>query len=297
MQTAILSAVAPRASLPQRAEAASKAETITKVEAATPEVRSVTAKLLATPRIAYCRSHPRVMFDSEKLISLAQSIRDNGLLQPLTVMRTAEGGYRLISGARRLRACELAGIKIVPCFVLECAETSAAVVSLLDNLQRVNLNYIEVAYSLRNLIRNYGYTVDTLADKLSLTSAELSAKLSLLSLTEEEKSACLCLRLTERQAREVLRIPEGATRRAVIEDIAALGLSEAGTAAYVTEYTRRKLGGKPTPAYEHCLAVFNKAMDTMRRAGIDCVAGRTARDGYVEYVLRVPARGSVTVGS
>ena len=129
-------------------------------------------KLVKLPvsRILPNPAQPRKDFDQAALESLAQSIKENGLLQPVTVRRE-NGGYTLIAGERRLRACKLAGLKEIPAIVTECAPEDSAVLALLENLQRKDLQMFEQANALVNLLREWHITQEEAAKRLGISQS------------------------------------------------------------------------------------------------------------------------------
>ena len=131
-------------------------------------------KLVKLPvsRILPNPAQPRKDFDQAALESLAQSIKENGLLQPVTVRRE-NGGYTLIAGERRLRACKLAGLKEIPAIVTECAPEDSAVLALLENLQRKDLQMFEQANALVNLLREWQITQEEAAKRLGMSQSYL----------------------------------------------------------------------------------------------------------------------------
>lgn len=149
-------------------------------------------KLVKLPvsRILPNPAQPRKDFDQAALESLAQSIKENGLLQPVTVRRE-NGGYTLIAGERRLRACKLAGLKEIPAIVTECAPEDSAVLALLENLQRKDLQMFEQANALVNLLREWHITQEEAAKRLGISQSYLANKLRLLKLSPEEQSEIL----------------------------------------------------------------------------------------------------------
>ncbi|MBQ4465823.1 MAG: ParB/RepB/Spo0J family partition protein, partial [Oscillospiraceae bacterium] len=108
---------------------------------------------------------PRVAFSEDELRALSESIRQNGILQPLTV-RFAEDHYELIAGERRLRAAKLAGSSTVPCIVMEISDRNSAILALVENIQRADLNCFEEAAALERLITCYGMTQEDAAMQL-----------------------------------------------------------------------------------------------------------------------------------
>ena len=124
---------------------------------------------------------PRRSFDETALRELADSIRAYGILQPLTV-RDKGGFYELVAGERRLRAARIAGLREVPCLVAEVGEEDAALLALIENLQRRDLDYMEEAAAIARLIRRYGLSQQQAADKLGKSQPAIANKLRLLRL-------------------------------------------------------------------------------------------------------------------
>ncbi len=127
---------------------------------------------------------PRRVFQEESIAQLAQSIREQGVLQPLLVTPTSEGRYRIVAGERRWRAARAAGLETVPCVVRELSLTQQMEIALIENLQREDLNPIEVAQGIRGLMQQCGYTQETVATRLSKSRPTVANLLRLLTLPE-----------------------------------------------------------------------------------------------------------------
>lgn len=149
----------------------------------------------------------RTVFDEKELAGLAQSIRENGLLQPISV-RKVEGGYELVAGERRLRACKLARMETIPAILCDCGDQRTAALGLLENIQREDLNPFEQAQGLRDVIALWDCTQAEAAKRLGMAQPTLANKLRLLQLTTDQRQFVLDNGLTERHARAVLRLPE-----------------------------------------------------------------------------------------
>lgn len=128
---------------------------------------------------------PRRAFQQEAIEQLAQSIRDQGVLQPLLVTPEPGGRYRIVAGERRWRAARLAGLETVPCVVRELDLSQQMEIALIENLQREDLNPIEVAQGIRSLMDQCGYTQETVASRLSKSRSAVANLLRLLTLPEE----------------------------------------------------------------------------------------------------------------
>ncbi len=240
-------------------------------------------------------AQPRVIFDDYELSRLAVSIQQNGILQPLTVRRLENGiSYELIAGERRLRACKLLNMSYVPCIIIEASTKDSAVLAVLENLQRADLNYMEEAYAIKNLIDYYGLTQEETAARLGIAQSTIANKLRLLKLTDEEKAMVLRFKLNERQARALLRLESG-RRKGAIEHISANQLNTVQADRYIDEL----LAGKPKQvvkkkwsfkAVNLYINTFNKTIDAMKEAGINCEAKRSKTEEFMEYVVKIPLR-------
>lgn len=239
-------------------------------------------------------AQPRIIFDDAELSQLAVSIRANGILQPLTVRRIDDVCYELISGERRLRAAKIVGMEAVPCIVVGVSPADSAVLAVLENIQRADLNYLEEAFAIKSLIEHYGLTQETAAARLGMAQSTVANKLRLLRLTDEEKALALRNNLNERQARALLRL-ETEKRRAAIEYIGANELNTAQTERYIDGLTadkpmrtiKKKWNIRPTALYINAL---NKTVAAMREAGIRCESKKSSTDDWVEYVVRIDLR-------
>ena len=158
----------------------------------------------------------RRTFDEAELAGLAASIRENGLLQPVTVRRLGPDRYELVAGERRLRACKLAVMDKVPAIVRDCEDKETAALGLLENIQRADLNPFEQARGLQDILALWDCTQAEAARRLGMAQPTLANKLRLLQLTPDQQKFILDSRLTERHARAVLRLPENRRSEALI---------------------------------------------------------------------------------
>ena len=154
---------------------------------------------------------PRRYFQRAALEELSASIREYGILQPLTVRKMSGGSYELVAGERRLRAAELAGLETVPCLLVQVNEYDSAMLALLENIQRQNLSFLEEAEGYRNLMEDYGLTQEELASKLSKSQSFIANKLRILKLEDPLKRLLVENNFTERHARALLKLPDEET--------------------------------------------------------------------------------------
>jgi ParB family chromosome partitioning protein len=171
------------------------------------------------------KNQPRKTFDDDTLGELAASIRAVGIIQPLSVERIQDGTYTLISGERRLRAAKLAGLTHVPCVLIRAEEKDLDVMSLVENIQREDLNYVEEAKAYEKLIEKYGFTQKDLSEKVGKRQSTISNKLRILKLGHKVLAKITECGLSERHARALLNIPDTEMRLQAAETIAKKNLS------------------------------------------------------------------------
>lgn len=141
-------------------------------------------KLLPIDSVFPNANQPRKLFDNQALEELAQSIRENGVLQPILV-RQIGNNYQIVSGERRYRASKLAGKKTIPAVIRRLSEETTMLAALIENIQRQDLNPVEEARTLREILLNYGLTHDQLAEKVGKSRSALTNRLRLLQLPPE----------------------------------------------------------------------------------------------------------------
>lgn len=240
---------------------------------------------------------PRRIFDDGELSFLAESIKQNGILQPLTVRRTGRS-YELISGERRLRAAKLAGITAVPCIVIDVTERNSAVLALVENIQRQDLSFFEEASAIEKLIDFYGMTQEDAAIRLGKAQSTVANKLRLLKLTEREMELIVEGGLTERHARALLKLKTAEQRETAIERISKAGLNVERTETLVAqmlgEEKERESLKKRSVVFGGDVKLFintiNRAIETMQAAGIDAVAEKKKGEDCIEYKIFIPCK-------
>lgn len=252
---------------------------------------------IPTIQIRPNRTQPRRSFDEEGLKSLSRSIVENGILQPLVVRRINATEFELIAGERRLRAAIMAGLSKVPCVVHKCGDKDSALLALIENLQRADLNMFEEARGIARLIRKYGLTQEQAAIKLGKKQSTIANKLRLLRLGFEEQEWILTANLSERHARALLRINDEGLRREVLSRVINDNLSVGQAEELVTEVLAKKPDAAPPKKPERKIAVkdvrifvntINKAVDVMRLSGINAISRRSETDDYIEYTVKIP---------
>ena len=145
----------------------------------------VPASTLPIAQIESCASQPRKYFDDEKLEELAESIREHGIIQPLTVRKLASGYYQIIAGERRWRAARLAGLSEVPVSIIEADDRKAMELAMIENLQREDLNPMEEAEGYRTLIELYDMTQEEAAHRVGKSRSAVANAMRLLQLSQD----------------------------------------------------------------------------------------------------------------
>ena len=252
--------------------------------------------MLKPSEITASPDQPRKSFDEYELKRLCDSIKASGIIQPLIVRKT-ENGYRLIAGERRLKAAVMAGLRRVPCVIHKTDDETAALYSLLENLQRSNLTVFEEAEGINRLITEYGISQSEAAARLGISQSGLSNKLRLLKLSESIKERVSSARLTERHARALLRLPEE-EREQALDRIIAEGFTVSQTEEYISSLLTPE--EKPVPA-SHGEPVrksaigdvrlfsnsLSKLLSTLQSSGINAKSRKYETDKYIEFKVRI----------
>ena len=180
-------------------------------------------------------AQPRKHFDAADLRELADSIARYGVLQPLTVRR-CKTGYELVAGERRLRASRLAGLAKVPCIVLDVDMEESSLIALVENLQRRDLDYIEEAEGLSQLIQTFDMSQEEAARRIGKSQSAVANKLRILKLPREMLNRLKQTGLSERHARALLRLGSNRERYEVLEHVITHELTVARTEEHIDAY-------------------------------------------------------------
>ena len=255
------------------------------------EVISIpTEKLLPNPY------QPRKQFKTEDLLSLADSIKENGVLQPLLARRINNTDYfEMIAGERRLRAAILANLDTVPCLIINCDYKESAILSVLENIQRADLSFFEEAQAIAHMQSHFNLTQEQIAKKLGKSQSALSNKLRILKLPVDIRYRKEKDGLTERHARALLKCESEAQMSAVLDVVKERGYNVEQTEAYIDSIAEKK----PKPR-KNVVKIFkdvrifvntvNKAINTMIEAGIPAESNKNETDDYIEFYVKIPKK-------
>jgi len=178
---------------------------------------------------------PRTQFDEQELEDLAQSIREHGLLQPVLVSQRRDGTFQLITGERRWRAAQLAGMPSIPAMVKEATPQASLEMALVENIQRRDLNPLEEAHAFRQLIDEHGLTQEKLGQRIGKSRVAVTNTLRLLQLPEPVREALASGSITEGHARAILMANGETQRLLLLERVLADHLSVRDTEALARE--------------------------------------------------------------
>lgn len=191
------------------------------------------------------RNQPRKLFDADRLQELADSIQEHGVIQPL-IVRSVDNGFELVAGERRWRAARLAGLKTVPCLLRELSEEENALIAIIENMQREDLNPIEEAEGLNRMIDAFGLTQEQVSKSVGKSRPYITNSLRLLKLPVEIKDMLSQGSLTPGHGRALLAMTDPKVQLTVAQKIISEGLSVRAIEAMV----QKKQGAK-APAHKH----------------------------------------------
>lgn len=231
------------------------------------------------------KSQPRLDFYDSSIKGLAESIKENGLLQPVTV-RKAGNQYELIAGERRYRACKLNGQKDIEAIILEKTDDESANLALVENLQRENLNAIEQALAMRRIMKSENITQNELADKLGYRQSTVANKLRLLKLPEYIKKAISQDVITERHARALLNVPEDQLKT-VYDTIVKRKYTVSKTEEYVRELSTKHKRKGVSNNLKIGINTLKQSYDLCRKSGIDADWQISEYEDNVKIVIKM----------
>ena len=246
--------------------------------------------MLEESRILSNKRQPRRVFEDRGIISLADSIHRHGILQPISVRKNGDN-YELIAGERRLRAARLLKMQRVPCIITNMDEETSAVMSIVENIQRQDLNIFEEAMAIEKLKNIYNMTQESIAHTISVSQSYVANKLRILRLSDEEQALILEHRLTERHCRALLRL-EGEIRTAALEYIIKHDLNVSAAESYVDRLcTECKKRPRVINTQLKDLRVFynsiDRAVNTVKKLGVNVVTETVEEDNCKRVTITI----------
>lgn len=242
---------------------------------------------------------PRKGFNKASLNDLSESIKQYGILQPINVRKIGDVGYELVAGERRLRAAKLAGLKEVPAIIIEIIEQDSAIISLIENLQREDLNFFDEAEGYYNLINDHGLTQEELAKKVGKNQSTVANKIRLLRLPVDIRKRILECNLTERHARALLKLPDSVTQEKVLKNIIKDSLNVKKTEAIIEKLICEAAVGKDTHRgrlirgkmqYNIYVNTFKNVYKKVLESGFKMQYNQVDKGDHIEIKLTIPKK-------
>ena len=239
---------------------------------------------------------PRKVFSDAALQELADSILEHGLMQPITV-RMIGNSYELIAGERRLKASKLAGLETIPAVIVEVTTKDSAVLALIENLQRENLNFLEESQAYHKIMQDYGYTQQELAATLGKNQSTVANKLRVLKLSPMVQKLLVENNLTERHARALLKLPNEEYQLMALEKVIKQELNVKRTEQIIEQMLvditkedmiKHKANQKVKSYIRDMRLVTNtitEAVNLIQKAGVD--AKYTMKEHADSYEIRI----------
>lgn len=246
-------------------------------------------KYIALKDIKPNHDQPRKYFDPDSMDELTRSVERYGVISPITVRDCGDGEYELISGERRYRAAFGAGLSEIPCIVLDTDGSDCAILSLLENLQREELSFLEVAESYKELVKRRGYTRHELSRKLGGKPYEIKERIDLMKLDPLVRKYIRSFRLSERQARALLKIRDSRQQVDAVRHICENGLNDNDTISFINELV--KTGHAPNVHINRIKDIkllrntISGAVSLIRQSGIDADFNENVHDWGEEFVI------------
>ena len=232
-------------------------------------------------------AQPRQLFREDALSELTESIRRHGILQPLSVRRVGTA-YELIAGERRLRAGMQAGLTELPCIVMNMDDQESGVASLVENLQRQDLDFLEEAQGIQKLMAQYTMSQEQVARLLGKSQSAIANKLRLLRHSPQVLSALREYELTERHARALLKLPTELQKLQVIAVIARQKLSVARSEQYIESLLQPKEEKPQKANVGTFLNSLNRSLAQIQLSGIPAISERRETDSQIVLTITIP---------
>lgn len=232
-------------------------------------------------------AQPRQVFKEDALTELADSIRQHGILQPLSVRRSGTG-YELIAGERRLRAAQMAGLTEIPCIVMNMDEQESTLAAMVENLQRQDLDFVEEAMGISRLMDLCNMSQEQAARHLGKSQSAIANKLRILRHSTQVLEALRQSGLTERHARALLKLNDEGEKMRAIAVIARLGMSVARTERYIEDLRAGQLERNRGVNVGAFLNNLNQSLQRIQSSGISAISERRETENEIVLTITIP---------
>ena len=232
-------------------------------------------------------AQPRSVFREDALEELADSIRQHGILQPLSVRRVS-AGYELIAGERRLRAARMVGLGEIPCIVMNMDDKESGLAAMVENLQRQDLDFVEEAKGISRIMSDWAMSQEQAARMLGKSQSAIANKLRLLRHSDRVLDALRTCGLTERHGRALLKLEQEDMKLSAIEEIVRQGMSVARTERYIQELLEGQQKSTQRINVGAFLNSLNQSLAKIQLAGISAVSERRETEDEIVLTITIP---------
>ncbi|MBF8984430.1 nucleoid occlusion protein [Lutibacter sp. B2] len=259
--------------------------------------QGMTVLQISVDAIAPNPYQPRRVFNKSKLEELSESIKTYGILQPISVRKIGQAYYELVAGERRLKATKLAGLETIPAIIQDMTDEDSAVLALIENLQREDLNFLEEAIAYSNLMEDHKFTQQDIAAKVGKSQSTVANKLRILKLPDQVKELLIENKLTERHARALLKLHDEKLQVMVVNEIISKELTVKKTEDRINHILEEL--GKESKNRRKIKSVFNfkiylntlkNAYNAIKETGLNAEYKQVDKGEYVEVIVKIPKR-------
>ncbi|MCT4633334.1 MAG: ParB/RepB/Spo0J family partition protein [Firmicutes bacterium] len=235
---------------------------------------------------------PRTVFDENSLVELSDSIKNYGILQPVTVKYLGNDKYQLVMGERRYRASLLLGLETIPCIIVDIDDDKSAMVAMIENLQREDLNFFEEAIGYHKLINEHGISQKELSSKIGKNQSTISNKLRILALSDEERIIIVEAGLSERHSRALIKVDDLDLRMSILNTVIEKKLNVKQTEELIDrrlkidKKKRQKVFSKIN--YKIYVNTIKTAFKSIKDTGVDIEYEEDDFEDYIEVKMRIP---------
>lgn len=244
------------------------------------------------------KNQPRKVFDDKALLELSLSIKNYGIIQPITVRNIYDDIYEIVAGERRFKAVKLLNMETIPAVVIEVKEEESAAMALIENLQREDLDFIEEAMAYERLIEDFDLNQTQLAEKLGKSQSTIANKMRILKLPESVKQMLREANLSERHARALLKLDDEELLLSVVEKVIKKDLNVSETEKLVNsiaeDFNEKKIRDKRYVRnfinYKIYINTIKNAYNEIVKTGIDAKFEQDESDDYIEIKVKIPKK-------
>ncbi len=244
------------------------------------------------------KNQPRKIFDDKALEELSQSIKNYGIIQPITVRKIYDDIYEIVAGERRYKAVRLLNMETIPAVVIEVKEEESAAMALIENLQREDLDFIEEAMAYERLIEDFELNQTQLAEKLGKSQSTIANKMRILKLPETVKKRLREGGLSERHARALLKVDDEELLLNIVEKVISKDLNVSETERLVNsiaeDINEKKMRDKRYVRnfinYKIYINTIKNAYNEIVKTGIDAKFEQDESDEYIEIKVKIPKK-------